>query len=228
MIPKHAYECKYCRRTFAREPTYLKHECARMKRHHTLCSPIGQIAYSYYQQWMKLHKRYAPSSEAFADSGSFHKFVAFAQFVRKVSMSHVDRYLKFLLSRKYDINFCANPTVYAEYLNYLDQELTPMDQVKTTISALLRIADAREVPFNEVFGHLTFPEVVDGVQSRKISPWLLLLSPKFRAQLKTRYTPIQRSIIEKTINPTAWMLKFKSQPTDVDAIKKVISQIGLG
>jgi hypothetical protein len=63
---------------------------------------------------------------------------------------------------------------------------------------------------------------------RKLSPWLLLNSKKFRVLYATGVTDEQRIIMDALIGqPERWMTRFKEHSTEVETIKLWAKEFGI-
>ena len=90
------------------------------------------------------------------------------------------------------------PEAHAMYLNKLDHLITPLQMVDITIDTLFDLSDDYEVPVSDIFTVVNPNEVIVLLQRRKLSPWLLLKSPKF-VHFYTNSTSVDEQIILKTL-----------------------------
>ena len=98
---KPSYVCQHCGKTFVRERAFINHKCSAMIRSELQHSPIGYAAAGYYRTWMMKHHKKTVSPDAFVNSGMFRTFMNFAEFVNKVSLPMVDKFIWFAVTKKY-------------------------------------------------------------------------------------------------------------------------------
>ncbi len=189
------FECMHCHGKFVREDRYLAHRCKMMERDEEFHTPIGQSAWVYYDKWMRAYRRLVPAPSAFLKSRYYQSFVKFAKMVQVLHLPDVDAFILLMKEKDISPTIWANDQVYAIYLEYLDRRSTPAQQAKITVDTLFKIADAAECEVSDVFTILEPNEVISLLRERRISPWLLLFSPKFKDFLVNHTTPEQRIVM---------------------------------
>jgi len=226
-MKKEHFECSYCSAKFVTEDRYLKHHCKQMQRNEEFRTPIGQAAWLFYQKWMKAYKRMVPNSQSFLKSKYYQSFNRFAQRVKKLNFPDVDAFVALMKEKDISPTLWTNDQVYAIYLEYLDRRASPLSQAKVTIDTLFKIADAAECEVNEIFDILQPNEVITLLRERRLSPWILLFSPKFKELLIHQTSDEQRIIMESIIRPHYWVDKFGKQPNDVEMMKKYVEELDI-
>lgn len=226
-IEKPAYTCKFCHKSFYREASYLSHKCKEMKRYEEFQSPTGQAALGYYQRWMRVMKRNPPAASAFLDSKYFRTFMNFAQFVAKVSLPLPDKFIWLMHEKGYPPTMWTNDDAYTQYLEFLDRQADPMDQVSLSIKTLLNIADKHDIDISDVFTVVKAPELMQLIRMRQLSPWLLLHSAKFKKFFRDNMTDEQKIILETLINPEYWFEQFEKRSKDAEKIKQYVAELNI-
>ena len=221
------FECLFCHSKFVTEPRYLRHHCKQMKRAEESKSVEGQAAYSYYSKWMKAYQRMVPNHESFLSSKYYMSFMRFTTHAKKTRMPDTDVFIKLMKEKDISPTIWTNDQVYSLYLEYLDRRATPSQQAKITIKTLFNISDSVNCEVSDVFSFLEANELIELLRTRQVSPWLLLLSSKFREFLVNKTTPEQRIIMESIIRPQYWKAKFEKYPNDVALIKKYIEELNV-
>lgn len=220
------YVCKYCHKNFMREQAYLDHECLLMKKHKELKSPIGQTAWGYYHRWFIEQKRLPPSSEAFLGSKLFRTFINFANFVKKIQLPYPDKFIWYMVQKKYQPVIWINDEIYTEYLNWIDYTISPLDQAKSSVKTILKYVDKQDIELDQFFSHINPNELIQLIRERKLSPWLLLFSAKF-AECFGGLSREQQLIMETLIKPDFWKdhkIKYKD---DIVIIRTYIKELGI-
>lgn len=221
------YECNYCNKHFYHESRFLKHKCKWMKREEEFQTPLGQAAWGFYQKWMRYNKRIVPGSTAFKRSKYYSAFVKFAKFKKDVGLPNVDKFMRFMRDKGIQPNLWTDDTVYSQYLEFLDHKDHPISQAKITIDTILSIVDVAGIKPEHVFDMLTPNELLQLIRQRRMSPWVLLHSPKFRDFMVNRTTNEEQILFQQIIRPKYWKKKFENFPNEVEKIKIYIKELGL-
>ena len=221
------FTCKYCHRTFVSEDKYLAHECKQMKRDAELKSPQGQAAWGYYQQWMRQMKKLPPPAQSFVTSKYFRTFMNFTKFVKDVDLPMPDKFIWFVTQKQFTPTMWMSDDVYTLYLEFLDRKVPPLEQAKMSMNTLLNYADRRDFDVAEFFNRVEPYEVMHMVRVRKLSPWILLTSKKFKQFYIERTNDEQRMILESLIRPSYWAEKFKESPETLAQIKQIVEALGI-
>lgn len=221
------FTCQFCHTGFVLETRYLQHKCKQMKRLEELQSPLGQAALGYYQEWMRAQQRVPPPASTFMDSRYYRTFVTFAQWAVKVALPHPTRFVRIMVDRKLPPTLWSNDEVYSMYLEYIDRVTTPTEQVNVSISTLMDIADRNSVDVSESISTLSVNDILQLIRQRKLSPWILLLSPSFKHKYVSEASDEQRLIIDTVIRADYWVDKFKEHTKDVENIRGYVKELGL-
>lgn len=221
------FTCRFCHKVMVKEDAYLKHRCKQMERDEEFKSPIGQAAWHYYQFWMRQQKRMPPTAGSFLTSKYFRTFVNFVNFIRRVDLPRPEKFVRYMVSKNYPPTMWQNDDVYVQYIEFIDVSVEPLEQFTMSVSTLLKIAERHDQDISSVFTLLTPADLIHLVRVRKVSPWLLLLSKRFKVMFKEQCTPEQRIMLEALIRPPYWMEQMKQRPDDVNAIKEYIVELDL-
>lgn len=221
------FVCRYCHRVFVHEHRYLAHKCNLMKREEELKSPTGQAALHYYQLWMRTMKRMPPPAAAFGTSKFFRTFINFVAFSKAVDLPTPEKFIWFMVEKNFPPTIWTNDEVYTLYLDFLDHKTTPLEQVKVSMDTLFAYADKEQIDVSQVFTKLHPSDIIHMLRVRKVSPWLLLLSKKFKEMFVTKTNAEQKIIIETLIQPDRWMIKMSEHKKEVDRIKLLVQELGI-
>lgn len=198
-----------------------------MKREEDFRSVLGKAAWLHYKLWMKINRRSAPKPESFITSRYFNTFMSFAKFVKQVCLPDVERFIR--LQKQQDIppTMWTCDEIYERYTEYLDFKMPPAELVSITIGTLWDIADAGGVDISAVFECITPNEVIQLLRQRRLSPWLLMKSPKFIEFYTESTTGQERVILETLIKPDHWREQFEKHPEMVKKIPLYIAELKL-
>lgn len=221
------YNCKYCGKSFIFENRYLSHRCKQMQREEEFQSPIGQAAWNYYQKWMRTMKRMPPPPKSFLTSKYYRSFINFAKFAQKVDLPRPEKFIWLMVERSFQPTLWTSDDAYVLYLEFLDYKVSPLEQARLSVETLLNIADKNNIDVTDIFNVITANEIMHLLRTRRLSPWFLLNSKKFRQFYVEKTTPEQKIIIETIIRPEYWAEKFEKHPEDIKIIKRYVTEMNL-
>lgn len=221
------YQCKHCGTRFTHENRFIKHHCKQMQREQMFQQPIGQAAWIFYQKWMRAYKKMAHNANAFLHSKYYNSFIRFAEFVKQVKIPDPDLFISIMRDHDISPTIWTNDQVYALYLEHMDKKIPPLRHAEITINTLFDLAENYEVDVSEVFDELPSHEIIQMIRARRVSPWILLHSPRFSKFFRERATVEERIIMESIIRPPYWKEKFQKYPDIVDQMKVYVRELKL-
>jgi len=223
------YECIFCHKKFKRESAFIKHRCEKMKRDESLRTVLGQSALSFYREWLKVQNKRVPDDRAFINSSSYRAFMRFAEYVKKSEMPSPTEFIKLMIKNNYQPSMWHIPEVHTIYMEHLDNAIPPVDLARITVNSLLDLSDYYRCDIGDVFNY-TYPgEVIDLMKKRKLSPWILLKSKKFRAYLEKvkKSHPEHFTHLGNMIRVEYWRRKFQKDPKAVETMEKIVKETNL-
>lgn len=222
------YSCKYCGKAFVLETRYLSHRCKQMQREEEFQSPVGQAAWNYYSKWMRTMKRMPPpSSKSFLTSKYYRSFINFVKFAQKVDLPNPEKFIWLMVEHDFPPTLWTSDDAYVLYLEFLDYKVSPLEQAKLSIETILNYADKNNIDVANVFDIITANEIIHLLRIRRLSPWFLLNSKKFKQFYIEKTSTEQKIIIETIIQPEYWIEKFKKYPEDIKIIKHYVTEMNL-
>lgn len=198
-----------------------------MKRDEELKTPEGQTAWHYYQLWMRAQRRMPPPAASFLTSKYYRTFINFTKFVKSVELPRPEKFIQLMVTKTYQPTLWTNDEVYTMYMEHLDKRVPPLEQVKMSLETLIKVADSKEIDICDVFDHLKPNELIHMIRVRKLSPWLLLFSKKFKRIFREETTPEQKIILETLIRGDYWGDQMDQYPDEIVKIKEWISEADL-
>jgi hypothetical protein len=220
------WHCTHCNKRFSGETTFMKHHCEprrRLEEHH---SPLGQAAYGYYRDWMKLKKFSQPGAEAFLESKMYRAFIKFAQLVIDANIARPDKYMELMIEGDIPPVLWCREQCYSVYLEWTDKLSDPLDQVQESVNYLLDICEKENVKLENVFAHLGGQRVISLVRQRRLSPWLIFCSPTFGTFIRT-IDASQLKVFNDVVNASYWGNRFQTEKATINNIKAIVAEVGL-
>lgn len=227
MIKQANFRCSHCGHSFVYEDRLLRHKCKQMIRKEEFATPIGQAAWQHFQLWMKSNHKFVQPVKAFLHSKYYGAFIRFAKFVKDARIPDPELYIRFMIKMDIQPTMFTNNTVYAAFIEEMDKNVPAIKNAKISIETLFNLADDMGCKVDEVLDKIDPNDMIQLLIQRKLSPWLLLKSPKFSNLLRTRMTKEQRMILETIIIPKIWAQKLKNNPEDVQQMEKFVKALGL-
>lgn len=205
------WHCTHCLRDYQTETGFMKHYCPERERLDELKSPRGQTAYAMYAEWMRLQKRSVPAPETFMVSKQYNYFIKFADWSERTSIPNPNQFIKLMVeSGTQPVLWCRSAT-YALYLEWYDNTYPPEDQFVQTWDRLKLMAADLRVPVGEVYQTLGPIELAKLVRKRKLSPWLLVVSPRF-LRWAQHLPEADRETLNQAIDFLAYSKKLSAYP----------------
>lgn len=198
-----------------------------MQRDAEFRTPEGQAAWLFYLKWMKAYRRGEPTVEAFLTSKFYNAFMKFSRFTKRVNIPDVDAYI--WLMSKDDISpmMWTMDEAYARYIENTDRKLGANQNAKITIDTLFDLKDEYGCEVEDIFNIVEPNVIIQLLRQRRLSPWILLKSQKFKQFFKHSCSTEERMIMESIIRPAYWAEKFEQHPDDVEQMKVYIEALSL-
>lgn len=220
------FKCGHCHHSFVYEDRLLKHKCKQMIRNEEVQTQIGQNAWFHYQAWMRAQHHLIPHIKSFLHSKYYNPFIRFAKFTKQVRIPDPDLYITQMVNLDMPPMLWTNDQVYVAFLEYMDRKVPATKNAQLTIETLFDFADALGCDIGDVFNHIDANETIQLMRQRKLSPWLLLHSDKFK-QFFLKLSQEQRIVLETIIRPKYWAEKLKNNPEIVDQMKNFVKELNL-
>lgn len=220
------FKCNYCSKKFVSETIFMRHFCEARRRAEALVNPIGQAAFIFYNDWMKVRKFGAQSAAAFMASKFYKAFINFAELVKKANIPNPTQYIKVMVENDMPPNMWCRDTSYALYLNWIDKASDPILQVAQSIEYLISVCEDEQVRLENIFQHLGTQRILQLIRQRRLSPWFLFASERFTSMLRA-LTPDERAVFSGVINAAVWSDKFQNEPHKVREINKIVKGMNL-
>lgn len=226
MVPEAVWTCKHCKRKFVNERAFMKHECTQMQRAKEIQTAIGQSAYGLYKIWLEKQRRGAPSIETFLTSTYYSSFIKFATWLRETGVPDSIKYVELMIQAKISPSLWRRNEAYQLYLEYFDKRTDPISQATTTLETLLALAEGLECHPGEVFSKFQVGDILELIQQRRLSPWLLFCSKSFKVWYQGLHDA-DRSALMKSIGIDYWANRMESKPAVVAELKAIAESVGL-
>jgi hypothetical protein len=219
--------CEFCNKQFVHERNYLKHKCETMKRHELFDSVDGQFAFLAFNSWRKFKNLPPVKTDIFTSSRFFNSFVRFAEYCRRQSIPDRLGFVKMMTEKNLSPFFWCDLDVYDSFVQKFD-EAYPIDKkLEISIDTLNEMAETHNCELCDIFSNISMIEVLKLITSRRLSPWLLLPSQKFKSFMLSRTTIEEQMLFDRFVNITKWRKEFEDHPDIVSTVKLLNSKLGI-
>lgn len=220
------WHCKFCLRDYQTETGFMKHHCPEHERLEELKSPRGQTAYALYSEWMRLQRRSVPPAETFMVSKQYNYFLKFVDWADKTAIPNAMQFVKLMVQHDVQPLLWSRSTTYSLYLGWYDEVYPPEQQFIETLDELRAMAVDHGVPLSGIYENLGASEISRLVRRRKLSPWLLIVSPRF-LEWARRLPQHDRDRLNEAIDFHAYAKKLGASPQMSKELKAACEQEGL-
>lgn len=222
-----SYSCEFCKRSFLRESTVLKHICEYKHRWMDKDKQGNRLGF---QSWLEFYKKNSTSKkqktyEEFIRSAYYTAFVKFGSYCVDVNVLNVSRYIDWLLKNQIKIDSWCQDTNYTKFLiEYLRIE-DPMDAIARSIETTINMASVERVLSKDYLRYGNSNKICYAITTGKLSPWILYHSNSGKEFLD-KLDESQIKMVIDYLNPELWAIKFKREPEKVDEVKSLLTLAG--
>lgn len=227
MIKTANFRCNHCGHSFVYEDRLLRHKCKQMVRKEELETPLGQAGWLHYQTWMKTNHKLVPAIKSFLHSKYYGAFMRFSKFVKDVRIPDPELYIRLMNELNIPPAMWTSDLIYVRFIEHMDKRVPAIKNAKITIETLFNIAEDNGVDIAEVFDVIDPNDVIQLLRQRKLSPWFLLRSSKFKNMLKTRMSRDQLIVLETIIRPKVWAENLKNNGDGIKSIDAFVEALSL-
>lgn len=224
---KSPYSCEFCKRSFLRESTVLKHICEYKHRWMDKDKQGNRLGF---QSWLEFYKKNSTSKkqktyEEFIRSAYYTAFVKFGSYCVDVNVLNVSRYIDWLLKNQIKIDSWCQDTNYTKFLiEYLRIE-DPMDAIARSIETTINMASVERILSKDYLRYGNSNKICYAITTGKLSPWILYHSASGKEFLD-KLDESQIKMVIDYLNPELWAIKFKREPEKVDEVKSLLTLAG--
>lgn len=205
------WHCTFCAKDFLTESGFMQHFCRPRERIDELKTPLGQVAYASYSEWMRLQKRSIPPPEVFISSRQYNFFIKFAAWSEKTAIPNPNQFIKLMVETGTQPVLWCRTSTYEMYLEWYDKVYPPEQQFIETLDRLKSLSFDLHCSSKDIFKELGPSELAKLVRRRRLSPWLLVVSTNFLRWAQS-LPENDRNLLNEAINFVAYARKLNSRP----------------
>lgn len=221
------FECEFCEKKLSTKEKYDKHNCTYKKRNAVLLTSKGNTAFVYYNIWMKMRSAKEKNKLTFLHSKYFSCFIDFVKFSNIKGIPNKKLYIKFMVTNNILPNLWRDDRMYKFFIDYYDTNVSPVEKVNDSLRTLNKLSEILETDLGDVISHLTASDISRLIHERQLSPWLLLLSDRFKTYLHYLKDQSQYILLTNTIDIDFWKKEMRTHKEDVLKIKQIIKEFAI-
>lgn len=222
------FECQYCEAKFQTENGLAQHSCRSMARIKELeNSNTGTQAFLLYKLWFTKRKLREPSIKSFVSSRYYNSFLKFIDFSRKVGIPDTGIYLDIMCSDNILPQHWYNQDIYNLFKSKFDSLVPPETQLRISFITIERVSKIFDCKLGDIFNYIDPIDLIKLIDSKNISPWLLLFSKKFKIYTSTIKNPEHITLLDNAIKINSWEVIIRQNSKSIENIKKYINAADL-
>jgi hypothetical protein len=198
-----------------------------MKRYDLFNTMDGQFAFIAFNNWRRFKKLPSVKVDVFTTSRYFNSFIRFAEYSRTQAIPDKIGFIRMMSEINLSPFFWCDYDVYDTYVKRFDESYPIDKKIEISIDTLTEIAETYNCPLADVFSNIPMIEVIKLITSRRLSPWLLLPSPKFKIFLMTRTTAEEQMLFSNFVDITKWRKEFEKNPELLLIVKQLNIKLGI-
>ena len=171
------------------ETVFMNHKCREQERFEVMKSPLGQSAYAYYSEWMRISKKSVPRHETFLISKFYTTFVKFAEFAEKTNLPNPLTFIRFMVNMSMSPTLWSRDNVYALYMQSYDEQNPPCNQFVESLDFALGLCSEYGCEPKDLFKTLPPQDLEKFIRRRKLSSWFLLACRTFKNHIIKHQDP---------------------------------------
>jgi len=220
------FGCEFCKRSFVKESTLLKHICEYKHRWIERDRRGNQLGF---HSWIQFYTKHSTSRkertyEEFIKSAYYTAFVKFGNYCLEINNINISRYVDYLLKEKIRIDTWSSDSNYNAFLiDYLKTE-DALDAVKRSVEYCLEQANDEKIQPHDYLRYGSRNRICYAITTGKISPWILYQSTS-GVKLLDELAEDQVKMIYDYINPVQWAIKFNKETEKVTEVKNLLSEL---
>lgn len=221
------YPCEFCKKSFARENSFINHMCEKKRRWLWKDEKYIRIGFMAFQKFYELSVRSKkPKSYTdFMDSQYFTAFTKFGRHIEHINAIEPAGFTEMLIKNNIKLDDWTNDLWYESWTRELAKKESPERAVERNI--LLMEQWGRETGENWVdfFRKVPTTQATSWIRKGRISPWLLYSG--VGQPLFDRLSDEQLGLVKEWINPLFWNSKIRDHKNEVEEIRAILVEAGV-
>jgi hypothetical protein len=222
------YICVHCKRSYTKESTLVAHMCEQKRRSLQKDEKRVQAGYMAYNRFYRLtqNAKRDKTYEEFCKSPYYNAFVKFGSFINNIDPLYPDKFMDFVIKSGVKLDHWCRDELYDTYVTEMIK-VEPADAaIQRSLTTMMTWADENNANFAHYFDYVNINRAVHHISNGLISPWLLLNTSSGK-ELLSKFNDEQLAMIAEKIDPSYWVKRFKTYPTEIALVKEIAKETGI-
>ena len=222
------YICVHCKRTYTKESSLVAHMCEQKRRALQKDEKRVQAGYMAYNRFYRLTQNAFKDKtyEEFCKSPYYNAFVKFGSFINNINPLYPDKFMDYVIKSGVKLDHWCRDELYDTYVSEMIK-VEPADAaIQRTLTTMMSWGDDEGANFAHYFEYVNLNRAVSHIANGLISPWVLLNTASGK-QLLTKFNDEQLEILADKIDPTYWVKRFKTYPSEISLVKEICKETGI-
>lgn len=221
------FECRYCKKSFAKESTLMVHVCEQKKRYQSQNETGIQIGLRAYQKFYEISQGSGKPKtfDDFAKSPYYRAFAKFGQYCVSIRAINVPRFTEWLLKNNKKIDNWCSDRIYGEFLDQYLRTESSIDALHRAIEQSIRWGHENSTQPHDYLRFGNDNKLCFAISTGRISAWVLYNCASGQEFL-SRLNSEQVAMVWPFIDADFWQQKFRDHPDEVKYVKSILLQAG--
>lgn len=221
------FTCKYCKKSFIKESSYLSHVCKYKRRYESKNDPEFRVALSAYQLFYTMEMGGKKKSmDDFVHSDFYNDFIKFGRFCVEYDIPYINKYATYCIKNKLKIKKWRDPLSYDEFLfDHQVNKESPEEAVARSIEEIQKWSRKSGKNECEFFREAELNQAAWMIRTGRISPWVLYIAPSGK-QLLDELDEQHMKELANILNPTIWHKKFLTNGDSIEYLYDLLEKGG--
>jgi hypothetical protein len=223
------HQCKYCKKSFARESTLMTHMCEKKRRKMGEHDKANRIAFNI---WLKFYKYTSPTSKKqktyddFIDNKFYTSFLKFARHCIDLSPYDLDGFADFVFRNAVKIDDWCKNYVYEMYVRENNKKESVDRAAERVILLMQNWSEQTGEVWTDFFDRVNTNQATQWIITGRISPWIIYGSSAGQ-RLVDRLTEEQIMLVAENIEPKYWQFRLARNKQDTEWIEQTFDKAGI-
>jgi len=219
-------KCEFCNKEFKQATRFERHICEKKRRFLNKDTRTGQLAFEMFNKFNR-HHHIKPKEpfKKFLTSKHYRAFETLAKFFMQVKPLDSNGYFDYLIKSNAPFRKWTSEDFYQAWVQERILTEPAPDAVERSIDTLQEYAQENQIQLEEVIDKLSGNRLALWLQTGRLSPWYVILSPHTRKILDKLDMEMLQSL-DKILNPLYWRLRVQKDPRTTE-IKQGLLELNL-
>jgi len=223
------HQCKYCKKSFAKESTLMTHMCEKKRRKMGEYDKVNRLAFNI---WLKFCKFASPTSKKqktyddFIDNRYYTGFLKFARHCMDLSPYDLESFVDFIFRNAVKMDDWCKNYVYEMYVRENNKKESVDRAAERVILLMQNWSEQTGHPWTEFFDQVNTNQATQWIITGRISPWIIYGSQAGQ-RLVDRLNEEQLMLVAENIEPKYWQFRLARNKQDTEWIEQTFNKAGI-